>query len=67
MKGGSNPGFDSSWEAGLDFDAQIPIGRRSYLTLSAGVFDGDPNPWFLRLGATVPVDGIIGLFTAIGE
>ena len=67
VKGGANPDFDSSWEAGLDFDAQIPVGDRSYLTVNAGVFDGDPNPWFVRLGVTVPVDGIIGLFKSIAE
>jgi hypothetical protein len=31
------------------------------------VFQGDPNPWFLRLGITLPVDKFIGVFTSIGE
>jgi hypothetical protein len=68
VAGRSFPEFNSSWGYGLDVDVQLPFGREGYLTLGAGVFGGDsdldPNPWFLRLGITVPLSQLAGIFAS---
>jgi len=48
---------------GLEGEFQIPFGKNGYYVVDGGIFNGDvdPNPWYLRLGITVPLDTVFGL------
>jgi hypothetical protein len=61
------PDFETRYGAfGVDLDFLIPYGERGYLTLGASLFGGNvnPDPWSVRLGTTIPLEQIVGVFVS---
>jgi hypothetical protein len=63
------PDFTHSYFWGVEGEFQIPFGRTGYFVIDGGVFNGDadPDPWYLRLGITIPIEALYQPILHVGN
>lgn len=59
------PDFEEEYGYAADIEMLIPFGAAGQFHIRGLVISGlDPNPWSVQLGATIPVERFLGVFSA---